>query len=70
MLNQAATDRIELAKLLNISDLQLSYITNAEAGSGLIRFGSSIVPFKNSYPHNSLYRLMTTRLSEISKPGE
>ena len=26
MLNQASTDRIELAKLLNISDLQMSYI--------------------------------------------
>lgn len=64
MLNQAATDRTELAKLLNISELQLSYITNAEAGSGLLRYGSSLVPFKNQYPHNSLYRLMTT------KPGE
>lgn len=36
MLNQAATDRAELAKLLNISDLQLSYITNVDAGHGLI----------------------------------
>ena len=35
MLNQASTDRIELAKLLNISDLQLSYITNVDAGHGL-----------------------------------
>ena len=31
MLNQASTDRIELAKLLNISDLQMSYITNVGA---------------------------------------
>lgn len=30
----ASTDRIELAKLLNISDLQLSYITNVDAGMG------------------------------------
>lgn len=65
MLNQAATDRIELAKLLNISDLQMSYITNVEAGHGLIKVGSSLVPFVNKFPTNTqLYKLMTT------KPGE
>lgn len=65
MLNQAATDRKELAKLLNISDEQMSYITNADAGCGLIRYGSSLVPFINKFPINTnLYKLMTT------KPGE
>ena len=65
MLNQAATDREELARLLNISDLQLSYITNVEAGHGLIKIGSSLVPFANKFPTNTqLYRLMST------KPGE
>ena len=37
MLNQAATDRLELAKLLNISEMQLSYITNSEPGEGLLK---------------------------------
>ena len=65
MLNQASTDRIELAKLLNISDLQMSYITNVGAGEGLIKVGSSLVPFSNRFPKNTeLYKLMTT------KPGE
>lgn len=65
MLNQASTDRVELAKLLNISDLQLSYITNVDAGHGLIKVGSSLVPFANRFPKNTkLYKLMTT------KPGE
>ena len=65
MLNQASTDRIELAKLLNISDLQMSYITNVGAGEGLIKVGSSLVPFINKFPKNTdLYKLMTT------KPGE
>lgn len=65
MLNQAATDRKELAKLLNISDEQMSYITNADAGCGLIRYGSSLVPFINKFPvKTNLYKLMTT------KPGE
>ena len=65
MLNQASTDRMELAKLLNISDLQMSYITNVGAGEGLIKVGSSLVPFVNTSPKNTeLYKLMTT------KPGE
>ena len=38
----------ELSKLLHISDTQLSYITNAEAGHGLLRMGGSIVPFVNT----------------------
>lgn len=64
-LNQASTDRMELAELLNISDLQLSYITNVDAGNGLIKVGSSLVPFIDKFPRNTkLYRLMTT------KPGE
>ena len=65
MLNQASTDRIELAKLLNISDLQLSYITNVDAGHGLIKVGSSLVPFANKFPKNTkLYKLMTTKPNE------
>ena len=65
LLNQASTDRDELAALLNISDNQLSYITNVGAGHGLIRCSGNLVPFENSFPRNTkLYRLMTT------KPGE
>lgn len=65
MLNQAATDRAELAKILNISDAQLGYITNAAAGRGLIKFGGAIVPFINEFPANTeLYKLMST------KPGD
>ena len=65
MLNQAGTDRIELAKLLNISDNQLSYITNVDAGRGLLKCGSTIVPFMDHYPKDSLYMLMTTKPSEV-----
>jgi len=66
MLNQAATDRIELANLLNISDKQLSYITNVEPGHGLIKIGSSLVPFENNIPRDTrLYKLFTTKLSEV-----
>ena len=65
MLNQAASDREKLAKLLNISSEQMSYITNADAGCGLIKYGGALVPFINRFPKDTkLYKLMTT------KPGE
>ena len=67
MLNQAATDREELARLLNISDNQLSYITNVDSGRGLIKCGSAIVPFVDSFPrHTRLYQMMTTRPSDLA----
>ena len=72
MLNQAATDRTELARLLNISDNQLSYITTVDSGRGLIKCGSAIVPFMDNFPQNRLYRLMTTKPSDsdgIHAPG-
>ena len=65
MLNQAASDRAQLAKLLNISNEQMSYVTNADPGCGLIKYGSALVPFVNHWPRETeLYQLMTT------KPGE
>ena len=70
MLNQAATDRAELARLLNISDNQLSYITNVEPGRGLIKCGSAIVPFQDNFPrHTRLYQLMTTKASDLDSAG-
>ena len=65
LLSQAQSDRTILAKQLGISEHQLSYITNVDAGHGLIKVGSSLVPFANKFPKNTkLYKLMTT------KPGE
>ena len=65
MLNQAASDREELAKLLNISSEQMRYITDVSPGCGLIKYGGSLVPFVNRFPKDTkLYQLMTT------KPGE
>ena len=65
LLNQSPTDRDELAKLLHISDTQLSYTTNVSAGCGLIRCAGNIVPFENSFPrHTQLYKLMTTKPDE------
>ena len=67
LLNQASTDRLELARLLNISDNQLSYITNVEFGRGLIKCGSAIVPFMDNFPkHTQLYQWMTTKPSDLT----
>ncbi len=65
MLNQAPTDRHELAKLINISEKQMEYITDVETGCGLMKIGSALIPFENRFPQNTrLYRLMSTRPDE------
>lgn len=65
MLNQAESDQERLSKLLNISPEQMSYVNGSEAGCGLMRYGSALVPFVNRFPANTeLYKLITT------KPGE
>ena len=71
MLNQAAGDRQILAKQLNISPHQLSYVTHSGEGEGLLFFGNVILPFVDRFPQDlELYRIMTTRLSEISNNNE
>ena len=65
ILNQGAGDREILARQLNISPKQLAYVTNSEAGEGLIFFGNVILPFVDKFPENTmLYKIMSTRLSE------
>ena len=69
LLNQAPTDRDELARLLNISSTQMDYVTNAPAGSGLIKCGGAIVPFENPIPKDSkIYKLITTKPGEAIMP--
>ena len=65
MLNQAGGDRQILAKQLNISPHQLSYVTNSGAGEGLIFYGNVIIPFVDKFPKDTkLYRIMTTKPEE------
>lgn len=66
MLNQAGGDRQILAKQLNISPHQLSYVTNSNEGEGLLFFGNTIIPFKDKFPKDTqLYGIMTTKPDEI-----
>lgn len=66
MLNQAAGERQILAKQLNISPYQLSYVTNSGEGEGLLFYGSTIIPFKDKFDKTlKLYSLMTTKPEEV-----
>ena len=68
MLNQATSDRVELAELLDISDKQLGFVTNSDQGHGLLFAGNSIVPFIDNFPKQTqLYRMMTTKIEEVSE---
>ena len=65
MLNQASGDRQILAKHLNISPHQLSYVTHSGEGEGLLFYGSVILPFVDRFPKDTeLYRIMTTKPQE------
>ena len=65
MLNQANGDRQILAKQLNISTHQLSYVTHSSEGEGLLFYGNIILPFVDRFPKDTeLYRIMTTKPQE------
>ena len=68
MLNQASGDRQILAKQLNISPHQLSYVTHSGEGEGLLFYGNVILPFADKFPKDTeLYRIMTTKPTETEK---
>ena len=65
MLNQAVGDRAILAKQLNISPHQLSYVTHSGEGEGLIFYGNVILPFVDRFPKETkLYKVLTTKFAE------
>lgn len=67
MLNQSGQDKAKLAKLLDISDNQTEFYTNVDAGHGLMKIGSNLVPYVNKFPKNTeLYKLMTTKPNEVA----
>ncbi len=71
MLNQASGDRQILAKQLNISPHQLSYVTHSGEGEGLLFYGNVILPFVDRFPTDiELYKIMTTKLSEVTESKE
>ena len=70
LFNQSTPDRKRLADLLDISDVQLSYITNAESGTGLLRRSSVIIPFDGRISADTkIYSAMTTKIEEVAHVG-
>ena len=71
MLNQAGGDREILAKQLNISPHQFSYVTHSGEGEGLLFYGSMILPFVDQFPRDTkLYKIMTTKPGEVQAERE
>ena len=71
MLNQAVGDRAILAKQLNISPHQLSYVTHSGEGEGLIFYGNVILPFIDRFPKDTkLYEVINTKFIEQNKSSD
>lgn len=71
MLNQHPEERRRLAELFRISPDQEAYLENARAGHGLLRAGAGIIPVNAEFDTKSkLYRVMTTKLSEVKQYGQ
>lgn len=65
MLAQTEPDRHALAELFSLSDAQQESLATESHGAGLVKLGSTIVPFENRFPTDSpLYAILTT------KPGD
>ena len=66
MFNQGSGDKDIVAERLEISPEQLKYVTGAREGTGLLSFDGILLPFEDNYPKNTeMYRVMTTKLSEV-----
>lgn len=71
ILSQNGTDRSELAHLLNISPVQLPFISTGQFGEGLLKVGKAIVPFENKYRDDTkIYRLLTSKMSDLARYSE
>ena len=70
-MNQAVGDRAILAKQLNISPHQLSYVTHSGEGEGLLFYGNVILPFVDRFPTDlEFYKIMTTKPGEVAEAKE
>ena len=65
LLNLHREDRLIMQKKLNLSDAEIKYITDSEAGEGLLKYGDVVVPFRDRYPKDTrTYALMTSKMEE------
>jgi hypothetical protein len=65
LLKQAHEDIKILAPMLRISENQCLDLERADVGSGILKAGSAVVPFKDRFPQESyLYKLLSTNFNE------
>jgi hypothetical protein len=70
LLRQAHEDVKILAPMLRISETQCLDLERADVGSGILKAGSAVVPFRDRFPQDSfLYKLMSTNFNERVKAG-
>ncbi len=67
MLPQSKKDRDILIDSLGISEEEAKYITESSSGEGLIRYGKTIVPFKDQFPKGEIYKVLTTKPEEVNE---
>ncbi len=68
MLNQDPLDKVELGNMFHISEEELTYVTNADPGQGLLYNGKALIPFQDSFPQDTkLYMAMTTKPEDVAK---
>ena len=66
ILAQAGPDREKLESILNLSQAQVSYITNSPRGQGLLYTGKNVIPFYSQFPKdNDIYKCLTSDMKEI-----
>jgi len=70
LLSQAPGDRQVLAGKLGISPHQLSFVTHAGSGEGLIFYGDTVIPFVDRFPRGEIYDLLTTRPEDIKRDAQ
>lgn len=54
ILSQDQLDLSQLKSLLSLSEEQVRYVQTARKGSGLIRFGNTIIPFSDDFPKTTI----------------
>lgn len=66
LLKQANTDSSKMAEVIGVSDAQLKFVTNSQSGMGLLKCGSTVIPFDNQISKDTgLYKLYNTNIHEL-----
>ena len=55
-----------MAEIIGVSDAQLKFVTNPQSGIGLLKCGSTVIPFNSQISKDiGLYKLYNTNINEM-----